>query len=78
MCKEIYKEMESAIDAAWDSEDPKTKALQQLLFPEGKPAVEVFILRIAEYIKSRNQKKPYNELRALVREMFDASYINYI
>lgn len=44
---QIRKEMREAIDAAWQTSDPAAQARQRQLFPEGKPSLELFILRLA-------------------------------
>ena len=46
-------QMQAAIDAAWRSADPKAKQLQAELFPEGKPDVETFVARLAEYARQQ-------------------------
>ena len=40
----IRKEMAKAIEEAWATPDPTAKTLQDLLFPNGKPTVESFII----------------------------------
>lgn len=49
---QIRKEMRIAIDAAWETEDLAARARQRQLFPEGKPSVELFILRLAAMLPS--------------------------
>jgi len=51
--EEISREMEKALEAAWMTEDPAMKELQEKLFPEGKPSAEEFIRTMASYIKKR-------------------------
>lgn len=41
----VRKEIQAAIDAAW--EDPAGREMQQLLFPNGKPSPEEFIITVA-------------------------------
>lgn len=43
----VRKEMREAIDAAWQTEDLAARERQQQLFPEGKPSLELFVLRLA-------------------------------
>jgi len=46
---EIYrKEIQAAIDAAWESADPEIRRRQRELFPEGKPSPEHFIVTVAK------------------------------
>ena len=43
---EVIKEIQIALDAAWDNPDPAIRATQRRHFPNGKPTVEEF-LRVA-------------------------------
>ena len=43
-------EIEKALDIAWASDEQETKAYQSIIFPEGKPTPEDFILKIAELV----------------------------
>lgn len=45
------KAMQEAIDAAWNN--PEGADLRAKLFPEGKPAPELFIQRMAEYARQQ-------------------------
>lgn len=46
-------EMQAAIDAAWQTEDPAARAYWARLFPDGrKPTVEAFICRLAREVQS--------------------------
>ncbi|MDR0287784.1 MAG: sporulation initiation factor Spo0A C-terminal domain-containing protein [Clostridiales bacterium] len=45
---EVVREIQVAIDAAWDNPDPAIRARQRELFPHGKPSVEEFIRVIAK------------------------------
>lgn len=45
--KTVRQEMEEAINAAWATTDPGAKAMQERLFPKGKPTVEEFIVIMA-------------------------------
>jgi len=48
---DVYrKELETAIDAAWNSSDPVVRNKQKELFPDGKPTAEIFIMTIAGQI----------------------------
>ena len=51
--EEISREMEKALEAAWMTEDPAMKELQEKLFPEGKPSAAEFIRTVAAYIKKQ-------------------------
>lgn len=51
MQKILYDEMQRAIDAAWASDAPECRRMQEELFPEGKPSVELFVARMAEYAR---------------------------
>ena len=48
---EVIKEIQIAVDAAWDNSDPTIRARQRELFPNGKPSVEEFIRVMAEQAK---------------------------
>lgn len=39
----VRRDMQEAIDVAWNTNDPAAKARQNLLFPNGKPTPEEFI-----------------------------------
>jgi len=45
---EALREMQSALDAAWDSPDPAIRESQRALFPLGKPSIDEFIRVMAE------------------------------
>jgi len=49
--KRVIKEMQAAVDAAWNDPDPAVQAEQRRLFPNGKPSVDEFIRVIADQIK---------------------------
>lgn len=49
--EEVRQGMQEALDAAWASDDPAAKALQQQLFPNGKPCLEDFIITLSKYIR---------------------------
>lgn len=53
--KEAMKEMQAAVDAAWDNPDPVARARQRQLFPHGKPSVPEFIRVMAEEIKKSTE-----------------------
>ena len=44
--------MQAAIDAAWASEDVEARRLQDRLFPRGKPTPELFVAKIADFVRS--------------------------
>ena len=46
--EEVRAEIQTAIDAAWN--DPDSAAFREQLFPEGKPAPELFVQRLAEHV----------------------------
>lgn len=46
----IRKEMSAALEEAWSTPDPTTKAVQTHLFPTGKPTVESFILKLSNQL----------------------------
>jgi len=48
---EIIRDMQVAVDDAWDNSDPAIRARQRQLFPNGKPSVEEFIRVMAEQVK---------------------------
>ena len=41
------KEMQKAIDLAWENPTPEEKTFQELYFPNGEPTVEEFIQTVA-------------------------------
>ena len=45
------KEMQKAIDLAWENPTPQEKLFQELYFPNGKPTVEEFIRKVGDLIK---------------------------
>ena len=45
------KEMQKAIDLAWENPSPEEKLFQELYFPNGKPTVEEFIRKVGDLIK---------------------------
>ena len=45
---EVIRDMQEAVDAAWNNPDPAIRARQRQLFPDGKPSVEEFIRVMAE------------------------------
>lgn len=48
--EDVRKEIQNAIDAAWDNQDPAVKWQQLQMFPAGKPTPEQFIARVARQI----------------------------
>lgn len=47
----VNREIQKAIDAAWNSPDLEAKTQQRLLFPKGKPTVDEFIDVISKQVK---------------------------
>jgi len=47
---EVVREMQAAIDAAWNATDPAARARQRELFPHGKPSIEEFIRVMAAQV----------------------------
>ena len=45
------KEMQKAIDLAWENPSPEEKLFQEFYFPNGKPTVEEFIRKVGDLIK---------------------------
>lgn len=52
--EDVRREIQAAIDAAWDTEDPAAMTLQRELFPDGKPTPEQFIATVAKHLKNRD------------------------
>ena len=52
---QIRKDMQEALDAAWATDDPAAKKLQEELFPDGKPSLEQFIVTLGRYIKDQER-----------------------
>ena len=48
---EVMRDMQSAIDATWDTPDPMAREKQRKLFPKGKPSIEEFIRVMAGQAK---------------------------
>lgn len=53
---QIRKDMQEALDAAWATDDPAAKELQERLFPGGKPSLEQFIVTMGRYIKEQQER----------------------
>lgn len=51
--EQCRKDIQECIDATWASADPAVKEKQQQLFPNGKPSVETFLLRVTEAVKGQ-------------------------
>lgn len=49
---EVHKDIQTTIDAAWESTDPQVKLMQAKLFPNGKPTPEEFIAVMSKQIKN--------------------------
>lgn len=50
--EQIRRDLQEALDAAWESSDPAALQLQGELFPAGKPTLEQFIEVLAHYAAS--------------------------
>ena len=48
------KEMQKAIDLAWETPDRKAKLFQEMYFPLGKPTVEEFLKRMEDLTSGEN------------------------
>ena len=48
---EVIRDIQVAVDEAWDNPDPAIRARQRQLFPNGKPAVDEFIRVMADEAK---------------------------
>lgn len=51
LTKKVRREIQAAIDAAWDTDDLGALKLQRELFPNGKPTPEEFIVVVAAHEK---------------------------
>lgn len=49
--EDVRREIQAAIDAAWDTDELAAMKLQRELFPDGKPTPELFIATVARYMK---------------------------
>ena len=49
--EEVVRDMQEALDAAWDNPDPAERARQRQLFPKGKPLIEEFIRVMAKQVE---------------------------
>ena len=49
------KEMQKAIDLAWENPTPEEKLFQEFYFPNGKPTVDEFIRKVAQLGDLRSQ-----------------------
>ena len=47
MFNQKKKEMQKAIDLAWENPSPEEKLFQETYFPNGKPTVDEFIQTVA-------------------------------
>lgn len=50
--EQVRRDMQEAIDAAWNTDDLAAMKLQRELFPDGKPTPEQFIATVAKHLKS--------------------------
>ena len=44
---EVRGQMQALLDISWSQDDPGTRAKLDALFPDGKPSLEEFILRLS-------------------------------
>lgn len=51
----IRREIQAAIDAAWNTDDQAARDHQRALFPVGKPTPEQFISTTAKHLKRRSR-----------------------
>lgn len=58
--------MQAAIDAAWRSDEPDVRRLQRELFSEGKPDVDTFVTRIAEFLRKNNPENRDSSTKDMV------------
>ena len=49
--EEIEAEMQHALDLAWKNDDPKIKAYQDKIFPNGEPTLEKFLEKISQIVQ---------------------------
>jgi hypothetical protein len=47
----VNREIQKAIDAAWNNPDLEVKTQQRLLFPKGKPTIDEFIDVVSKHVK---------------------------
>jgi|GEM_PF-429884 len=47
----VNREIQKAIDAAWNNPDLEARTQQRLLFPKGKPTVDEFIDVVSKHVK---------------------------
>jgi len=48
--EEVRREIQASIDEAWETDDPVAIVYQTLLFPNGKPTPEEFLLTLGRRI----------------------------
>lgn len=53
---QVRKDMQEALDAAWATDDPAAKKLQEDLFPDGKPTLEQFIVTLGRHIREQQER----------------------
>lgn len=53
---EVRKEMQAAIDLAWQTTTPATLEAQHHRFPAGKPTVEEFMIELGKQLKNMQAK----------------------
>ena len=47
------KEMQKALDTAWNNPTPEQKQFQELYFPNGKPTVDEFIKTVSNLVQQK-------------------------
>ena len=48
---EVMRDIQEAIDEAWNNPDPAIRESQRKMFPNGKPSIEEFIKAMAKQMK---------------------------
>ena len=56
------KEMQKAIDMAWDNPTKENKMFQELYFPNGKPTVEEFIQTVTNLVQQKNTRPTSSDM----------------
>jgi len=47
--EQVEQDIQDAIDGAWDNPDFRER--QKKLFPDGKPTIEEFIMKMSQFVK---------------------------
>ena len=48
---EVREQMQALLDISWSQDDPGVRAKLVALFPDGKPSLEEFILRLSDEVQ---------------------------